>query len=92
MLQPENGILIKNFYDDKNDCELLNLIPFLEFMSDVYDIRDVREYYTLYNEFKQPIPYLSMDKTKKIWDPKQSYYSNIQKYMKKDDDDVNDSQ
>lgn len=41
--QPENGFLIKNYYDDPEDKELCKLIPFLKFLSDVDDVRDIRK-------------------------------------------------
>jgi Dullard-like phosphatase family protein len=37
---PENGIPILTWFDDKNDKELYNLIPILEFLSGVYDVRE----------------------------------------------------
>ena len=38
MLQPDNGYKIKDFISDKNDCELKNLIPFLEYLNKVRNI------------------------------------------------------
>lgn len=38
MFQPHNGLLIKSFFDDIKDRELIGLIPFLKFMSDVKKI------------------------------------------------------
>ena len=35
ILQPENGLLIRDFYNNRNDCELLKLIPFLEHLHSV---------------------------------------------------------
>ena len=37
---PENGIPILTWFNDKNDKELYNLIPILEFLSQVYDVRE----------------------------------------------------
>ena len=37
--QPENGIEIKNFIDDKGDDELLKMSPFLLALSKASDVR-----------------------------------------------------
>lgn len=34
-LQPENGFQIKDFYNDKKDRELENLVPFFAWLSQV---------------------------------------------------------
>lgn len=39
-LNPDNGFPIKSWFDDRNDCELLKIIPILEFLSYVPDVRD----------------------------------------------------
>ena len=39
-LNPDNGIPILSWFDDKNDRELYNIIPILEFLSYVYDVRE----------------------------------------------------
>mmetsp|Transcript_11875 Transcript_11875/g.13418 ORF Transcript_11875/g.13418 Transcript_11875/m.13418 type:complete len:105 (-) Transcript_11875:36-350(-) len=41
--QPHNGILVKSWYDDMDDTELLTLLPFLKGLveDEVPDIRDV---------------------------------------------------
>jgi len=39
-LNVENGIPIKSWYEDRNDRELITLIPILEFLANVGDIRD----------------------------------------------------
>ena len=41
MFQPENGMPILSWYDDKSDNKLLELIPVLKAMSEVPDIRTV---------------------------------------------------
>ncbi len=41
MFQPENGMPILSWYDDKNDDKLIELIPILKLMSEVYDVRPV---------------------------------------------------
>jgi len=35
MFQPENAFHIPDFFDDKQDVELLKLIPFLEYLAKV---------------------------------------------------------
>ena len=39
-LNPYNGFPIKSWFEDKNDDELLKIIPILEFLSYVPDVRD----------------------------------------------------
>ena len=39
-LNPENGLPIKNWFDDKDDRELFNISAILEFLSFVPDVRD----------------------------------------------------
>jgi TFIIF-interacting CTD phosphatase-like protein len=41
--QPDNGILVKSWYDDMEDTELLTLLPFLRGLveDEVSDIREV---------------------------------------------------
>lgn len=39
----ENGLLIKDFINNKNDNELINSIPFLKHMEQVQDVRDIRK-------------------------------------------------
>lgn len=41
--QPDNGILVKSWYDDMEDTELLTLLPFLRGLveDEVPDIREV---------------------------------------------------
>ena len=41
VLNQDNGIPILTWYDDLNDKELLNLIPFLKYLSTENDVRDV---------------------------------------------------
>ncbi len=39
-LNPENGLPISSWFQDKNDRELFNIIPLLEFLSTVPDVRN----------------------------------------------------
>lgn len=41
MFQPENGMPILSWYDDKHDSKLLELIPVLQKMAVVDDVRPV---------------------------------------------------
>lgn len=41
MFQPANAIPITSWYDDKNDTELIDLIPFLEDLKDVDNFQTV---------------------------------------------------
>lgn len=37
----KNGVLISSFYNDKEDCELLNVMEYLD--SKLFDVKDIRE-------------------------------------------------
>ena len=39
-LNPENGLPILSWFDDKNDKELYNIIPILDFLAEVPDVRE----------------------------------------------------
>ena len=41
MFQPENGMPILSWYEDKNDNKLSELIPVLKAMSEINDVRPV---------------------------------------------------
>lgn len=41
MFQPENGLPILSWYDDKEDTKLLELIPALRAMAYVNDVRPI---------------------------------------------------
>jgi CTD small phosphatase-like protein 2 len=52
--QLDNGIPIESWYDDTEDTELLNLLPFLESLVDVEDVRPlVKEAYGLHHKVQQ---------------------------------------
>lgn len=48
-LQPQNGLLIKSFFSDSRDKELMRLAPFLVFLSDLDDVRVVKDWYRQFN-------------------------------------------
>lgn len=48
-LQPQNGLLIKSFFSDSRDKELMRLIPFLVFLSNLDDVRIVKDWYKQFN-------------------------------------------
>lgn len=48
--QPENGILIKPFFNDINDIELKKLFPILEIISKIDDVREYIRKYRLNEE------------------------------------------
>lgn len=56
-LQPHNGLIIKSFYMDMRDKELIRLMPLLVFMSGLDDVRTVRDWFRKFNEEEQ-IPYI----------------------------------
>jgi len=39
MFHPENAIPVESWFDDNNDTELMDIIPFMEFISRVDDVR-----------------------------------------------------
>ena len=41
LFQPENALPCSSWYEDKNDRELLQLIPILEKLAKVKDVREV---------------------------------------------------
>ena len=41
LFNPENAVPIDSWFDDPNDTELLDLIPFLEDISSVFDVTSV---------------------------------------------------
>jgi hypothetical protein len=41
MLQPENAVPIKSWFDDPSDTQLLDLIPFLEQLAYKADVRPI---------------------------------------------------
>jgi len=43
LLQPENAVPIDSWFDDPQDTELLDLIPFLDDLALCDDVRDVLE-------------------------------------------------
>lgn len=49
-LQPHNGLVIKSFYMDMRDKELMRLMPLLVFLSEVDDVRVVRDWFIKFNE------------------------------------------
>lgn len=49
-INPENGLLIKSFYDDAQDKELIRMMPLLMFLCEVKDVRDVREWSDMFIE------------------------------------------
>ena len=49
-LNPDNGLPILSWFDDKNDRELYNLTPILEFLSDVNDVREYIRKFVFNNE------------------------------------------
>ena len=49
-LNPDNGLPILSWFDDRNDRELINLIPVLEFLSEVDDVRDFIKKIVVNNE------------------------------------------
>lgn len=59
-LQPENGLVIKSFFSDLKDKELIRLIPVLTFLADVQDVRTVRDWHTKFKE-KEEFPYLKLN-------------------------------
>ena len=49
-LQPHNGLVIKSFYMDMRDKELIRLMPLLVFLSEVDDVRTVRDWFRKFND------------------------------------------
>ena len=49
-LNPDNGLPILSWFDDKNDRELFNLIPILDFLSQVDDVREFIRKFVYNNE------------------------------------------
>ncbi|KRX01969.1 HAD-like domain [Pseudocohnilembus persalinus] len=76
-MHPQNGFLIKNFYDDQEDRELIKLIPFLKFLSDVNDIRDIRQWHFQFRQ-QGSISYISMNNKEQIWNPPVKTQKNIE--------------
>ena len=49
-LQPHNGLIIKSFFMDMRDKELIRIIPLLVFMAELDDMRTVRDWAKKFNE------------------------------------------
>jgi Dullard-like phosphatase family protein len=49
-LNPDNGLPILSWFEDKNDRELFNITPILEFLSEVNDVRDYIKKIVVNNE------------------------------------------
>ena len=49
-LNPDNGLPILSWFEDKNDRELFNITPVLEFLSEVPDVRDYIKKIVVNNE------------------------------------------
>ena len=85
-LNPDNGLPILSWFDDRNDRELINLIPVLEFLSEVDDVRDFIKKIVVNNEISYDnamyiinVYKIIMEKEKKnfeIFDDKKSECSN----------------
>lgn len=58
--QPENGLIIKSFFTDMKDKELIRLIPLLVFLADVEDVRTVRDWATKFKEHSE-ISYIRLN-------------------------------
>lgn len=41
LFQPDNALPISSWYEDLNDCELYNYVPFLIELSKVHDVRPI---------------------------------------------------
>lgn len=59
--QPQNGLVIKGFFTDVHDKELIRLIPLLVFLSEVDDVRTVRDWNRKFKELEK-ISYTSIDR------------------------------
>ena len=59
-LQPQNGLIIKSFFADLHDKELIRLIPLLVFLAEVDDVRTVRDWNCKFKE-QEKIFYTSLD-------------------------------
>ena len=49
-LQPQNGFVMKSFFGDLRDKELMRIIPFLVFLSELDDVRTVKSWFKQFNE------------------------------------------
>lgn len=66
-LQPRNGFIIRSFYMDMRDKELVRVIPLLVMLSEVYDVRIVRDWSKKFKE-KEMIDYTDMSGSPKLID------------------------
>ena len=64
-MQPQNGLVIKSFYLDMRDKELIRLMPFLVFLSEMDDLRTVKTWFNKFND-EDHISYTDRHKVCKI--------------------------
>ncbi|EGR30595.1 NLI interacting factor-like phosphatase family protein, putative [Ichthyophthirius multifiliis] len=77
LFQKENAILIDSFFDDIEDQELFQLIPFLMYLNQVYDVRNVQQKLIEFVQ-NQQLEYISSILNKKCIFNKPKYFQEIQ--------------
>jgi uridine kinase len=74
-LQPKNGMIIKSFYMDMRDKELMRIMPLLVFLSEMHDVRILRDWMVKFND--EPI----IDYTDKLGEDKKLNRNAFLKYV-----------
>lgn len=79
-IHPENGLLVRSFFSDSRDKELIRLMPLLIFLAEVYDVREVQDWAATFSE-DQFIAFINNKEQENVIN-KSDYLKDIIGYLK----------